>query len=200
MCVICRGELKGDETKLDVSKCPTLINIPILPNLTHLHCYKCPLLTNIPILNNLRYIDCSNCPSLSNIPILDNLRHLNCSKCPLLTIIPALHNLYYLWCSNCISLTSILRPLILSYYNLNDISMFLYCNDCPLLTDTRPFFFVHRNNCGWLHHTNRKFRRRIKNLITLQRIVKRYLNRKKFIIRLELNKYLPLVLIDLIKN
>ena len=170
MCVICRGELKGDETELDVSNCKTLTNIPILPNLIYLYCSKCPLLTSIPILPNLIRLDCFKCPKLINIPILNNLIYLDCNNCHLLTNIPILNNLISVDCSS-----------------------------CNLLIEVPVATCICIDNCVWLNNNKRR-KRQIKKLIKLQRIVKRYLNRKKFIIRLELNKYLPLVLIDLIKN
>ena len=119
--------------------------------------------------------------------MLNNLTHLWCSNCPSLTNIPILNKLTHLWCFDCPSLTNISI--------LNNL-MYLQCLDCNLLTNIPIVINTKIDNCKWLNHSDTQ----LNQLIKSQRIVKRYLNRRKFVIRLDLNKYMPLVLINIIKK
>ena len=90
-----------------------------------------------------------------------------------------------LYCHHCISLTHI--------HMISNLER-LYCFNCPLLISIPKSIFTIKSYCKWLHCKASQ----LNKLIKAQRIVKRYLNRKKFITRLELNKYLPLVIINII--
>jgi hypothetical protein len=147
----------------------------------------CDILKEIPRMNNLLILYCNNCYELTKIPIMNNLIELHCYNCPLLTNIPKINTLTVIDCANCLSLTDIpILPNLLK----------LYCEYCPLLLSIPHTRYSCKYNCKWLNITNEQLNR----LTLSQKIVKRYLNRKKFIIRLELVKHLPLVIIDLIKK
>jgi hypothetical protein len=72
----------------------------------------------------------------------------------------------------------------------------LDCSNCPLLINIPIVEKTTKYNCKWVNPSNTQ----LNQLIRSQKIVKKYLNRKKFIIRLVLIKYLPLVLINIIEK
>ena len=77
MCIICRGEYKG-ETELDCSGCTPLTSLPELPNMTNLDCRGC---TSLPPLPNVTHLYCWGCTSLTSLPAMPNLTTLYSGSC-----------------------------------------------------------------------------------------------------------------------
>ena len=65
MCIICRGEYKG-ETELDCSGCALLTSLPKIPNATNLNCSGCTSLTSLSSLPNVTALYCGGCTWLNH--------------------------------------------------------------------------------------------------------------------------------------
>jgi hypothetical protein len=136
-----------------------------------LDCKECPVVTVIPSISTLISLNCSNCNNLTTILPSESLTEIRSSNCKNLKYIHKMHHVTTLWCNNC--------PLILHL---------------PVEYDTRIMSTLITIGCKWLHKNSKDMKRLVKS----QRIIKKYLRRKKFNRRFELNKYMPLVLINVI--
>jgi len=177
MCIICEDNYDINITELDLNKCQTIKEIPILPNLQKLDCYECKNIKEIPNLPNLQRLVCSNTdikeiPHLSNlqqlicsntdikeIPYLSNLQQLICYECKNIKEIPNLPNLQELNCSNTeIKKIPILHNLQILRYDIgyfNDFIGFYPFNNKPIKhfyktqTLKRKLLNLHRLNKKW---------------------------------------------------
>ena len=192
MCIVCRGEYNDSTTTLNCSYCKNLTSLPDLPNVTELFCESCPSLTSLPALPNVTRLYCDSCPSLTSLPALPNATRLFCNNCSSLTSLPSLPNVTRLVCSYCPSLTSL--PVLPNV-------TYLDCSNCPSLTSlpTLPnVTYLDCNNCPWLNQNNPKFEDNIRKLCTLQKNVKKILNRRRDKIVRILLPFLPKDIINII--
>src|SRR3989344_2389605 len=101
MCILCRKEY--DEKTTEINCCSNVTEIPLLPNLTKLHCYLSKI-TEISLLPNLIELYCSG-TNITEIPLLPNLTRLYCSNTKI-TELPKISNCYMnydkcLWLKQC---------------------------------------------------------------------------------------------------
>ena len=194
MCIICRKEYNDDTTKLDISKCKDIQEIPVLPRLETLLCDNCPELQKIPILPLLKGINCSWCANLTEIPVLPRLETLHCYGCENLQEIPIQLLLKELNCSFChvkeIPVLPKLETLNCSWCTkLQEISDLpklqkLHCEDCPnlILQPNKPQVYRHIG-CRWLQQKN------VNRIVLLQRFLLSYLRYRKFSTYIRKEKY-----------
>src|SRR5690349_6264829 len=64
MCIVCDNKYDNHTTKLSLSCCGQLTNIPFLPNLSELYIFKCLNIKTIPSLSNLKTLSIKECPRL----------------------------------------------------------------------------------------------------------------------------------------
>jgi len=131
-------------------------------NMTILNCDSCPKLTSIPDTRMVR------------MPLASSLTHLvylNCFSCPLLKSIPN---------------TRMVRMPLAS--SLTDLT-YLFCRSCPLLTSipNNNYNYINTSSCKWLNPDKDK----ISKLIKVQRMCKKYLQRRHEVIIRSLIDYLP---------
>ena len=101
MCIICRGEYKGEKI-LNCGDCTSLVSLPPLPNVTTLGCSGCTSLTSLSNIPNMTTLNCYGCTSLIALPEIPNMTHLYCGGCTFLVSLPDMTNIFILDCHSCI--------------------------------------------------------------------------------------------------
>jgi hypothetical protein len=190
MCVICEGKYTENTRSINCMGCQRVKSIPCLPQLRELY-IAYTRITELPLFETLTILHCSH-SSLRSIPLFKNLTELYCCDTKI-NEIPYIESLLVLSCIN----TNI--QTLLKYPKL----MRLNCNNCRMLThvhydkydiarlSNRNSIFEH---CPWLYPNVKD----IEKVKMIQRFYKRFLNIKRFKIRMVLNKYIYPDLINII--
>jgi hypothetical protein len=200
MCIICSKDYDEKTETINCWNCKYVNSIPYLPNLKSIYCSNTRI-TNIPPLPNLVILQCVN-TKIMTLPDLPKLQKLYCSNSKIKHI-NGFNRLTDLVCNytNVLSISNLpmleylecKKTRINTLCNLPRIRLAI-CDYCYSLFKLELNCIYRADYCHWLE-TDKET---IDSLIKTQRIIKRYLNRREFIIRLILNRYLYVDLINMI--
>ena len=178
--------------------------LPDFPAIEALVCSN-TLISSIRIYPNLVELCCSNTP-IREIGSFPNLVHLECNS-SMVEKISSMDTLFELECANTniVSLPVFLglNMLKCDYNKIRYIPRlphldFIEARGCRFLLENRSNCEGDFRDCVWLKSKNGKYRERVRHVIFLQRAFRKFIKRKRFIIRLVLIKRLPLELVNLV--